>query len=310
MAHFNLPSNMLQYPTFSDYLNSGEQKKPEEVDLMALLMANNIQSMSLNMSLFTTVSTPGFSSWKVPETWEHIFNTQYGIFELNRAFAKLRDIASRGNVIFPLENEIFRAFELCKWNKLKVVILGQDPYPKFDSIVNMPMACGLSFSGRKGGMKPASLNNVFTEIDRTFPGIPLNHYDLTSWAEQGVLLLNTCLTVNQGVPESHVKQKVWNDFIDYIIKAINDEKNGTIFLLWGAKAKAYSSLISTKRSIILEAGHPSNLNSSAHKFAENNHFAHIYYIIQQRNQEIFNKNQTLPPEEQIPYESQINWSLI
>lgn len=310
MAHFNLPSTMIQYSTFREYLESGEHKKPEEIDLIANLMANSMQSMSLNMSLFSTVDIPKFTKWKVPETWEHIFNSDIGIFELNRAYSKLRDIASRGNIIFPYENEIFRAFELCKWNKLKVVILGQDPYPKFDSIVNLPMACGLSFSGRKGGMKPGSLANVFTEIERTFSGMPLNHYDLTSWAEQGVLLLNTCLTINQGVPESHIKQKVWDDFIDYVIKTINDEKQGVIFLLWGNKAKSYTRLLSSKKSFILEAGHPSNMNSSTHKFAENNHFAYIWHIINNRNQEIYNKNQTLPPDQHIPYEEQINWSLL
>lgn len=307
MAHFNLPSNMLEYATLQEYLDSSEKQKPKEIDLMALLISNNIQSMSLNMTMFSTVSTPSFTSWIIPETWEHIFNTQYGVFELNRAYSKLRDIVSRGNIVFPPEKEIFRAFELCKWDKIKVIILGQDPFPKFDSIVNLPMACGLSFSGRKGGMKPGSLANVFTEIDRTFPGIPLNHYDLTSWAEQGCLMLNVCLTVNQGNPDSH--KKVWDDFIEYVIRSINDQKTGVVFLLWGNRAKSYSSLIN-KKNYILEAGHPSNLNSSVHKFAENNHFAYIYYIIQQRNQEIYVKNQTLPADQQIPYIEQINWSLV
>lgn len=317
---FVYPTPMQQYNSLQSFLSVQPTVENREEQLMKQIFGMNMQISNLNMNMFTS-SIPNnsyyLSSFVCPETWEGIFNSEIGSYELNKAFEKLRRIGQLGNTIYPLENEIFRAFQLCKRTNLKVVILGQDPYPGFDDIVGLPMANGLSFSGRKGGKKPSSLNNVFKEISRTFEGIPLNHYDLTSWAEQGVLLLNTCLTVNHGSPESHIKEKVWNYFIEYVIKTISEENPGVIFCLWGAKAKAYANgnnpPINRKKSIVLEAGHPSNLNSgAATKFAENNHFAYIYQIIDQQNQQIYAKNLELQRENKplLPYKQQINWILI
>lgn len=317
---FTYPTPMQQYSTLQSFLAVQPTVESREEQMMRQLFGMNMQVSNLNMSMFVS-STPSnsyyLSSFVCPETWEGIFNSETGIYELNKAFEKLRKIAQLGNTIYPLENEIFRAFQLCKRNNLKVVMFGQDPYPGFDDIVGLPMANGLSFSGRKGGKKPASLANVFKEIERTFPGIPLNHYDLTSWAEQGVLLLNTCLTVNHGSPESHIKEKVWNYFIEYVIRTISEENPGVIFCLWGAKAKAYANgsnpPINRRKSIVLEAGHPSNLNSGAStKFAGNNHFAYICRIIEQQNQQIYAKNLELHAQNKplLPYKSQINWSLV
>lgn len=315
-SQFYLPSTMVQYGNFGSFLKEQPVLRSKEEIYMAQLLGCNPSAGGLNLNMFTIKRTPVFQSWKVPETWESIFNSETGIYELQQVYMKLQNIASQGYTIYPLEHEIFRAFELCPRHKLKVVILGQDPYPSFEDALGRPMGNGLSFSGNKGGKKPGSLANVFTEIKRTFPNIQLNHYDLESWARQGVLLLNTCLTVNHGDPESHIKEKIWKYFIEYVIKTISDENPGVIFLLWGAKAKAYAngstSVISRNKSIVLEAGHPSNLNSSAGtKFAENNHFAYVYYYINEQNRVIWEKNQKLQLEgkELLPYKDQIDWSL-
>lgn len=317
-SKFELPCTLIEHSSFLSFL----ELQPKHVDKNQLILEKLLGSKTavsvLNSAMFTITQRPKYETWKVPETWEGIFNSERGIIELTKSFEKLRVISSQGNTIYPLEQDIFRAFELCKRTNLKVVIIGQDPYPGFDDIVGLPMANGQSFSGRKGGKKPGSLNNVFTEIRRTFPDIPLNHYDLTSWGEQGVLMLNTCLTVNHGDPKSHIKERVWKYFTDYVIKTISDENPGVIFCLWGAEAKLYAngntSIISRNKSVVLECGHPSNLNSSSSsKFAENNHFALIYYVINQRNEEIHKKNlklQELGETTFLPYISQINWALI
>lgn len=314
-SEFIIPENMQKYASLSEFLDT-HKNEDDSVDLFNKLMLSNINSSIINMDMFTVNGTVPYSQYKIPHGWEEVFNTDTCKYELTSIMEKLKNIAYRGNTIFPLEHEIFNVFELCPLDNIKVVIIGQDPYPSFDDIVGLPMACGLSFSGRLNGKKPSSLNNVFKEIKRTFPNIALNHYDLTSWAKQGVFLLNTSLTVNQGQPESHIKERVWNYFTEYIIRTICEKKPGTIFCLWGAKAKALANgntaIISKTKCHILEAGHPSSLNSSGPKFAENDHFAHIYFIIENKNKEIYTKNIQLHKEgkEQLPYVEQINWQLI
>lgn len=306
---FILPSTMIKYSNFKSFLEEQPKLLSKNDLFLEQLLGSKLAVSTLNISMLTMTNTANFTSWKVPETWEGIFNSDTGKYEINRAFQKLQMIAHQGYTIFPNENEIFKAFELCKRTNLKVVIIGQDPYNEIDPNIGLPMANGLAFSGRKGGKKPSQLVNIFKEISNTFPGIPLEHYDLTNWAEQGVLLLNSCLTVNQGCPESHMKgeSKIWNYFIEYVIKTISEEQPGVIFCLWGAKAKVFANgstaIISKNKSIILEAGH---------KFLECGHFAMIYHIIEKQNQDIYTKNIALAKEgkEQLPYKQQINWALI
>lgn len=314
-SQFYLPSTMVQYSSFRSFLDEQPTVQSKEELYMQQLLGMQLTISNINMSMFTVSNKSLFQNWNTPRTWEGIFDSEIGRYEIARAFQKLQSISNQGYTIYPLENEIFRAFELCPRDKIKVVILGQDPYPSMDDIVNLPMACGLSFSGRKGGKKPGSLDNVFTEIRRTFPGIHLDHYDLTSWCTQGVLLLNSSLTVNHGDPNSHAKEKVWNYFIEYVIKTISEENHGVIFCLWGGSAKAYNSgstKIITSKSIVLECGHPSSRNMSASKFSENNHFAYIYYYIEKYNQEIQKKNIELQAQSKplLPFKEQINWTLV
>ena len=308
---FYLPSTMIQYSSFTSFLDEQPIVQSKEELYMQELLGTQLTISSLNMNMFNVTTKQLYQNWKIPETWEGIFNSEIGKYEITKAFQKLQSLSNLNYVIYPLQHEIFRSFELCPRNKLKIVILGQDPHSSFDNDLNLPMACGLSFSGRKGGKKSKSLDAIFTEIKRTFSGIHLDHYDLSSWCSQGVLLLNMCLTVNHGDSGSHIKEKIWNYFIEYVIKTISEENNGIIFLLWGNSSKLYnngSTKIITSKSIVLESGHPNVTNS----FAENNHFAYIWQIIENQNEQIQKKNIELQTQGKplLEYKEQINWTLI
>lgn len=311
---FTYPITMVENSTFSDFLKNQKNEELPEDDLIERL--SGLVKSSLNMSMFGMNRGPlPYISFPTPPSWEPVWESESGIYELERIKRALQDLYFKGNTIYPFENEIFTAFHKCKRNNVKVVILGQDPYPQLDSILGIPIACGMAFSGRRGGVTPGSLNRVFDEIRRTYNGIPLNHYDLTSWAEQGVLLLNTCLTVNKGDAGSHIKLNIWNYFMEYLIKDICDNCPGVIFCLWGAKAKAYATGQNPpigKKIFKLTCGHPSSNNTSAEKFAENNHFRQIYDEINRQNQEIYNTNTKLYAEgkDLLPYKEQINWALV
>lgn len=161
-----------------------------------------------------------------------------------------------GEVIYPPGKDIFKAFELCPLDKVKVVILGQDPYHGYGQ------AMGLSFSVPQGVPAPPSLKNIFKEIESdlgiTMSGSP----DLRPWAEQGVLLLNSVLTVRAAQPASHSRIG-WQTFTDAVIKLISDRCDGVVFLLWGNYARSKAALIDTSRHHVLEAAHPSPLAKGA-----------------------------------------------
>lgn len=159
------------------------------------------------------------------------------------------DRAYKDNQCFPPINLLFNAFNLCPFHKVKVVIIGQDPYP------GKGQAHGLSFSFDGGKPFPRSLNYIFNEISDDFKTpIPTNG-NLTRWAEQGVLLLNTILTVCPGGSNSH-KGKGWEQFTNAVIKRLNDECNNLVFMLWGVKARKKASLIDADKHLVLEARHP------------------------------------------------------
>lgn len=168
--------------------------------------------------------------------------------------------------IFPAEDEIFNAFKLCDFNQTKVVILGQDPYP------TRGHAHGLSFSVKEHVKPlPKSLNNIFKALSNDLNQAPPLHGNLTHWAQQGVLLLNSVLTVAEGKPESH-KDIGWERFTDAVIKNLSNEKEHLVFLLWGKKAQSKKVLIDTKKHFILEAPHPSPL-SAYRGFIDCKHFS-------------------------------------
>ena len=154
-------------------------------------------------------------------------------------------------VIYPPGTLIFNAFNQTPFNKLKVVIIGQDPYH------GVGQAHGLSFSVQNGIKPPPSLVNIYKEIQRDIGiAMPKEYGNLTNWAQQGVLLLNAALTVRDGEPFSHAKFG-WADFTDSVIQKISDNKKGIVFLLWGKFAQDKQVLIDETKHHVLKAAHPS-----------------------------------------------------
>jgi uracil-DNA glycosylase len=152
--------------------------------------------------------------------------------------------------VYPPPKYIFNAFDLCPFEKVKVVILGQDPYH------GAKQAHGLSFSVPDGVRVPPSLKNIYKELQADLGTSVPTTGNLERWAQQGVLLLNATLTVRAGQPGSHQK-KGWEEFTDAVIRKISDEKEHVVFMLWGNYAKAKRELIDDTKHLVLEAAHPS-----------------------------------------------------
>lgn len=166
--------------------------------------------------------------------------------------------------IYPPGPYIFRAFDLVDFEKVKVVIIGQDPY-------HTPgVANGLAFSANPDKKIPPSLLNIFKEIRNEFGKEIPNNPDLSRWAEQGVLLLNATLTVESGKAGSHQNQG-WEDFTNAVIKTISEKRERVVFMLWGAYAQKKEGLIDPKKHLILKSSHPSPF-SADRGFFGNNHF--------------------------------------
>ncbi len=161
-----------------------------------------------------------------------------------------------GKTIYPAENQVFAALNMTALETVKVVILGQDPYH------GPNQAHGLSFSVPQGEKVPPSLRNIYKELSGDLGVRVPTHGFLKSWADQGVLLLNSVLTVRQAEAGSH-QGKGWETFTDAIIDSVNREQSGVVFMLWGAYAQKKGSVIDTDRHLILKASHPSPL--SAHR---------------------------------------------
>ena len=177
----------------------------------------------------------------------------------------LRAEKRAGKVLYPPGPEIFNAFAHTPFDQVRVVILGQDPYH------GPGQAHGLCFSVRPGVPVPPSLNNIFAEIERDL-GLPRpDHGCLTPWADQGVLLLNSVMTVEQGRAGAH-QNRGWEGFTDAAIGALDREREGLVFLLWGAYAQRKGRLVDPSRHLVLSSVHPSPL--SAHRgFIGNGHFS-------------------------------------
>lgn len=170
-----------------------------------------------------------------------------------------------GKTIFPPKNEIFSAFDLTPFEKVKVVILGQDPYH------GIHQAHGLAFSVKPHIAIPRSLANIYKELQQDLQIITPKHGNLIEWAKQGVLLLNTVLTVEEGKANSHAKIG-WETFTDQIIKELNIHREHLVFLLWGNHAQKKGQKIDPQRHCILTAPHPSPL-SARHGFFGCQHFS-------------------------------------
>ena len=178
----------------------------------------------------------------------------------------------RSNTCFPLKNNIFSAFNHCSFEKLKVVIIGQDPYHGINQ------ANGLSFSVNSNQKLPPSLKNIFLEINNDLKITIRTNGDLEDWANQGVLLLNSILSVESGKPGSHSKIG-WETFTDQVIKIISEQKRNIVFMLWGGYAKKKEKLITENKHLILKTGHPSPLSANRGYWFGNKHFSKCNFFL-------------------------------
>ncbi|MCO4794592.1 MAG: uracil-DNA glycosylase [Bacteriovoracaceae bacterium] len=177
----------------------------------------------------------------------------------------LKEEYSQGKTIYPESSEIFQAFDKTDFNDVKVVIIGQDPYH------GEGQAHGMCFSVKPGVKIPPSLRNIYKELEDDL-GIPQsNHGYLQHWAEQGVLLLNTVLTVEKAKANSH-KKKGWEVFTDRIIEILNEEKKDLVFLLWGSPAQKKAANVDSNKHFVLKSVHPSPL-SAYRGFLGSKHFS-------------------------------------
>ena len=193
---------------------------------------------------------------KIEQSWKNALAGEFEKAYFASLVRFLHHEKAAGKKIFPPGSQIFRAFDLTPVDKLKVVILGQDPYH------GPGQAHGLSFSVPADMPAPPSLKNIFKEIESDL-GVKMSGYpNLEKWASQGVLLLNAVLTVQSGAAASHSKIG-WEEFTDAVIKYISDNCEGVVFLLWGNFARGKSALIDHSRHHVLEAAHPSPLARGA-----------------------------------------------
>lgn len=193
---------------------------------------------------------------KIEQTWKEALAPEFGKPYFEALVRFLHQEKAAGKVVYPPGNQIFRAFELTPLPAVKVVILGQDPYH------GPGQAMGLSFSVPDGVAAPPSLRNIFKEISDDL-GIPMSgRPNLEKWAREGVLLLNTALTVLAGQPASHSRIG-WQEFTDAVIRTVSERCDGVVFLLWGRFAQGKAPLIDPTRHLVLTAAHPSPLAGGA-----------------------------------------------
>jgi len=214
---------------------------------------------------------------KIEESWrQHIgeeFDKQYFVDLTNFVRSEYMHYTC-----YPPGSLIFNAFNLCPFDMVKVVIIGQDPYHE------PGQAHGLSFSVNEGVVFPPSLVNIFKEIQNDL-GTPMpTSGNLTRWAEQGVLLLNATLTVRAHQAASH-QRKGWEEFTDAAIRALNADRDHIVFILWGGYARSKASLIDASRHLVLQSVHPSPLSASRGGWFGNHHFSRANEYLKQNGME-------------------------
>ena len=215
-----------------------------------------------------------FSNYKLSVSWENELNKISDLSSLDKPMRYILKEISKDKKISPNPNNIFKAFEYCSFSSTKVVIFGQDPYFQKD------VANGLAFSVGSKQPLPSSLKNIYKEIESDVGALSNNDGYLKSWADQGVLLLNSALTVEVGKPGSHSKIG-WQDFIFEIVKIINKKQN-IVFILWGNDAKKYIKYIDKDIHLILSSSHPSPL-SSYRGFFGCKHFSKCNEYLESKN---------------------------
>jgi uracil-DNA glycosylase len=211
----------------------------------------------------------------LPEDWSRVLREALespSFQELERFVARER----REHTVYPPEEELFSALRLTPYERVRVLLLGQDPYH------GPGQAHGLAFSVRPGVPPPRSLMNIFKELHSDVGLPPPRSGSLVPWAEQGVLLLNAVLTVRDGQPNSH-EGHGWEEFTDAVIRAVAAKPTPVVFLLWGAYARKKKKLIDTRRHVVIESAHPSPL-SAASGFFGSRPFSQINAALEARGQ--------------------------
>ncbi|MEM6426046.1 MAG: uracil-DNA glycosylase [Cyanobacteria bacterium P01_H01_bin.119] len=223
-----------------------------------------------------TESTPTSSSTiQLEPTWKAVLEEVFATPNMQALKQFLKAEKAAGKIIYPRGSLIFNAMNSTPFDQVKVVILGQDPYH------GPGQAHGLSFSVPEGVAPPPSLVNIFKEIEQDLGIKPPRHGCLQSWADQGVLLLNSVLTVEQHQAASH-RGKGWEQFTDTIISALNQQREHLVFLLWGSYAQKKGKFIDRERHLVLTSPHPSPL--SAHRgFFGNRHFSKANTYLQEND---------------------------
>lgn len=213
---------------------------------------------------------------KIHPSWHKVLKEEFSkpYFEELISFVKKEYATTK---IYPEGKNIFRAFELCPFDEVKVVILGQDPYH------GAGQANGLCFSVNDGVALPPSLQNIYKEIEDDLQISMPKKGNLDNWSRQGVMLLNATLTVRANTAGSHQK-KGWEEFTDAVVKAISDQKEHIVFLLWGKYAQEKGNIIDRKKHFVLSAAHPSPF--SAHSgFFGSKHFSKTNNYLQGHGKE-------------------------
>lgn len=201
---------------------------------------------------------------RIDESWKQVLQPEFDKPYFEQLTSFVRSEYAR-TVIYPPAGQIFNAFDHCPFNKVKVVIIGQDPYHE------QGQANGMCFSVAPGVQMPPSLVNIFKEIQsdlgKPFPA----DGDLTRWADQGVLLLNATLTVQAHYAGSH-QRRGWEEFTDAVIRVLSEQRTHLVFILWGAYAQKKGAVIDPTRHLVLKSAHPSPL-SAYNGFFGNHHFS-------------------------------------
>lgn len=215
----------------------------------------------------------GDSNWTLPGSWQMVLadETAKPYF---KDLIEFVNYERENSTVYPPEEDVFRAFELTPFEQVKVVLLGQDPYH------DEGQAHGLCFSVLPGVKPPASLANIFKELAADLGCSAPHHGNLQSWADQGVLLLNTVLTVRAHAPGSH-KNKGWEKFTDAVIRALSERHEPLVFALWGDFAKKKAALIDQRRHRIVAAPHPSPIIGKGPKFLGSRPFSAINHALEE-----------------------------
>ena len=217
---------------------------------------------------------------QMPEDWKLALIDELTSQNMYNLREFLKQEYGSGKSIYPKASQMFNAFNLTPLSNVKVVILGQDPYH------GPGQAMGLSFSVPKMIPMPPSLRNIVKEMADDIGTVPPKHGDLTHWAQQGVLLLNASLTVEEGMAGSH-QGKGWEQFTDAVIDVVNKQTSNTVFILWGSKAKLKGKFIDTEKHLILSAVHPSPLAANRGGFFGSKPFSKANeYLVQHGKQAI------------------------